>query len=560
MAMKDPMPLLSQLFDGSLSEEQAKELCANIKNDPKYAEEVLLAAFLHSNLRDLLNGRGDLGELPSSVSGLGDAHILPALKEGEEGPREMVKPEALPFVVLKKVKSSPKNLMKTSDGLRFPIRGMLRLAVAAMVLIAAGFGVWFLLSRSKSEAVVSDIVDAQWQTPLQVGDSLPKGIVTLKSGLARVAFGAGASVVLQGPATLQVDSSAKMELLAGRLTTAVPPEAVGFTVQTPSASIVDLGTEVGINVAADQQTHVEVFKGRAEVDATDASGGTPRDSRVLQSSMAVNVPATSGMIETVEPQPLVFVRQEQLVDRTNSGSGVSGPWQAFSHQLREDPSLIAYYTFDNGNESPLQLKNRAAATAGKFDGIIDQAAWDMGRFEGKQGLRFDGTNSQVALNIDGSFKQLTMATWVYIHAMPHRYNSLFGGVGQAGIFNWNLVPSGKPEIFLGVAGTGTRWSNYQFFAPELAKQATGWHFFAFGYDVEAGMVRCWMDDKLLPSANQHVPDPVKAPLLIGDAHIGNMQVAQEVRGFDGRMDELAIWNRSLSQEEIDAMYRAGMVR
>ena len=78
MAMKDPLPLLSALFDGTLTDEQAAELRAKVKSNPRFAEEVVLAAVLHSNLRDLLSGQRDqLNGLSNELSHLDDAHILP---------------------------------------------------------------------------------------------------------------------------------------------------------------------------------------------------------------------------------------------------------------------------------------------------------------------------------------------------------------------------------------------------------------------------------------------------------------------------------------------------
>ena len=75
--MTDPLPLLSKLFDGTLTEAEGAELREAIKTDPRFAEEVVFAASLHSGLRDLLAGQRELGGIPSEVSGLGDAHILP---------------------------------------------------------------------------------------------------------------------------------------------------------------------------------------------------------------------------------------------------------------------------------------------------------------------------------------------------------------------------------------------------------------------------------------------------------------------------------------------------
>ena len=188
--------------------------------------------------------------------------------------------------------------------------------MAAAVMVGVGVGSWYIMNRPV--ASVANVMDVQWgkgQTALQAGDSLGKSHVAIAGGLLRVTFTGGASVVVQGPAELQIDSATSMRLLSGRLTTAVPHEAIGFTVQTPAAAVVDLGTEVGIKVADDNQTHVEVFNGKAKVDMPDAAGTATMASALLEPAMAVNVQARGTSIEKAATQPLAFVRQAELLER-----------------------------------------------------------------------------------------------------------------------------------------------------------------------------------------------------------------------------------------------------
>ena len=234
-------------------------------------------------------------------------------------------------------------------------------AIAAAILVGIGVGAFHFLN--KPVATVSNLVDVQWANggaPLAIGDSFPRSKVAIAGGLLRVTFTSGASVVVQGPAELQVDSASRMRLLSGKLTTAVPHDAAGFTVETPAAYVVDLGTEVGIKVADGTQTHVEVFKGRAaQVDMPDAAGTTTVASQVLEPAMAVNVAARGTSIEKAVAQPLAFVRQGQLLEPRRSPPIRSQRRQSTRSSILQDPALVAYYSFDNQDESPARLLNRA---------------------------------------------------------------------------------------------------------------------------------------------------------------------------------------------------------
>jgi hypothetical protein len=149
--------------------------------------------------------------------------------------------------------------------------------LAASVLAVAG--AWLLLGPrgQPSAATVATLVRAQackWDAgtlPTEAGARLGAGRLRLAEGLARIVFDGGAEVSLEGPADLEVVSAGRCVLHAGRLVARVPPPAVGFVVDTPTAALNDLGTSFGVNVRDEQTTDVQVFDGR--VDATHRPSG-----------------------------------------------------------------------------------------------------------------------------------------------------------------------------------------------------------------------------------------------------------------------------------------------
>jgi len=104
---------------------------------------------------------------------------------------------------------------------------------------------------------------------LFVGDRL-----FLKSGLAEIYFSKGAKVVLEGPAELTIHGGGFCELDVGKLTARVESESArGFIVQTPQATVTDLGTEFGVVAKTSQSTDVHVFQGTVAIAQLTPAGG-----------------------------------------------------------------------------------------------------------------------------------------------------------------------------------------------------------------------------------------------------------------------------------------------
>ena len=66
----------------------------------------------------------------------------------------------------------------------------------------------------------------------------------LANGLVEITFNDGAVVVLEGPATFDVDSPGRAQLHEGRMTAVVPERAHGFQVATARMNVVDSGNGV----------------------------------------------------------------------------------------------------------------------------------------------------------------------------------------------------------------------------------------------------------------------------------------------------------------------------
>jgi hypothetical protein len=118
---------------------------------------------------------------------------------------------------------------------------------------------------SSAAARVTGLVNCSWpdgESPLKFGDELSPGHrLQLDEGLMQLTFATGAKVVVEGPTNFVVTAPGQATLERGRIAAAVPRFARGYTILTPTAEVVDLGTEFGVDVDDAGRSEVHVFEG-----------------------------------------------------------------------------------------------------------------------------------------------------------------------------------------------------------------------------------------------------------------------------------------------------------
>jgi len=150
------------------------------------------------------------------------------------------------------------------------MRKVLKIGAAAAVVMVVAFYLYALLTPVPPAfvATLTDGADIKWadsRQPAEPGSQLEPGTMKLVEGYARITFNEGASVILQAPCSIDLQDTHKVFLESGKLSAEVPVQARGFKINTPSASITDLGTEFGVRVAEDGTSDIYVFKGRVSL-------------------------------------------------------------------------------------------------------------------------------------------------------------------------------------------------------------------------------------------------------------------------------------------------------
>lgn len=424
-------------------------------------------------------------------------------------------------------------------------------SVAAMAACITLLGAWVLFASkpvdeetTASVAVLTRGVNLEWESvAITPSTPLSPGWLKLKSGIAQIEFYQGACVLIEGPAELHLISSGEATCTSGKLSAQVPPQAKGFRINTPKGTIVDLGTEFGLNVSA-SSSEVHVFKGEVELHQ-----------------------ASEAMKSLKEGQAMAFASKPQLLaanashfasfNEIHSRSAISQRsqferWLVASAKMNADSGLRLRFDFQD-DEGSRSLLNHAVNGTQIETGSIVGGAWTEGRWPGKRALEFRNVSDRVRLFVPGETKTLTMAMWVRVNGLDRSLNSLFMSEswGDRKV-HWQITRDGK--VRLGIAGIGnSRHTDHDtpvFFTPERFGR---WTHLAVIFDPTSKEVRHYANGELLARSSLKET----APLKIGIAELGNWNDQRSkgvaIRHLSGAIDEFMLWDRPLSALEIAAL-------
>lgn len=436
-------------------------------------------------------------------------------------------------------------------------------------------------------------IDARW-VGLEPGQYLLRceEQITLANGLAEIELIDGARVVIEAPAIIELIHSNAMRLQSGKIVAYVPESAHGFEVLTQGAKIVDLGTEFGVEVQATGQVNTHVFEG--EVVLKPGSSRVLATPLPLQAGEAAEIGARGG-ISTLVADESSFVRPAVYAILRDSEDLAAARWLAYSQKLRQDEDLLAYYSFDRNSLINGKAINLAAATRGRFDAtlgdgrVISVPAQATDRFgHDSQALSFDRHNAQAIYVSDwpevGELEALTVSCWFRL-AEDHgewallvtQWNDL--GNQEDGRFCFHLgLRSGtqadglRPDLFglqshlSGEANLGLEDPYWHLkndpSAGGQTSPADGWVHVVLTVQCNNGAVRMFRNGVEIQQNGAkygpaHLP-LINQPLAIGGKPIPHTDPRAHDSFFSGEIDDVAIYRRALTPEEVQSLFLAGM--
>lgn len=446
---------------------------------------------------------------------------------------------------------------------------------AALLIVAVNLGLWLLSDNKKqgdqdlsggeksegeevyvlnAVAQLTRVVDVDWGDAKEKssGNEIATGLFEFDSGFVQLEFFSGATMVVEGPAKIDVKSSMEVVCLSGKMHVKVPESAHGFIVDTGKMQVRDLGTEFGVYVHGDkrevhlQEGEVEIFRGDKVL-------------KNLTGNHSVAWQKDETALVDVDPDDdFVTYRNIDAYGQTATAKR-HRKWKAYMTGLTRRDDLILLYDFDSQDNWRRTLLNRAPGKTG--DGALIGVNWTEGRWKGKRGVEFKSISDRIRLHVNGEYKNLTMATWVRVDSFDRWLSSLLLTDNfDAGALHWQLSDEG--EMILGARfkpGAG-QFEEIAFnaYTPKLLgpEDFGRWLHFAVVYDRDDKKVRQYMNGELV-----HTHDiPVLQIIKLGSSEIGNWSKRggeNGLRSLNGRMDEFMMFSTAFDSEQIKELYLNG---
>jgi hypothetical protein len=492
--------LVGAMCDGTITADDTGQLNALLTQDEQarrfYNNYMFLHAELYSQHASLeaVESGGDFG---SRIADCGLVEVGASLAPGE-----VVKSASKPMPLSRKryawvaVAAALLGVAAVSSWVTYAVTGGRRMIALEVAQVPAG-------DIRNDVARITATRNSMWAESaknLGFGSRLTPGErLDLANGLVEITFNDGAVVVLEGPATFDVDSPGRAELHEGRLTAVVPERAHGFQVATARMNVVDLGTEFGLMAEPEGTAEVHVFNGLVKAQLLDEQGNQVRTME-LNTSQAARIEPASALVARIPARDDEFVRTLSVaagphdglyaydgfnypagpLDEQNGGFGWAGPWFSVEADAKATSSSngvkAGNLAYDGlipvGNHAILSAQqNRIRRSLGtSLGGVFDAA----GLVENQDGVRLIGRDGAV----------------VYLSFLQRadKINDVFYGLElHRGDGNANRVLC----IGNGVDGTGYGvTSNFNVYGqrnfPSLGKENTETNFFVVRITYGAG--------------------------------------------------------------------------
>lgn len=449
-----------------------------------------------------------------------------------------------------KSKSSPTSINKST---KQPKRFWQPLwAICASLIIAIFISINYF--PNQPIAIVNKVVGAKSQElTINAGLAINSGEFSLSQGYAEVTLNNGVILLLEAPIELAIQNVDHITLRKGNLVARVPEQAIGFTIDTPSSEIIDLGTEFGVSVDKQGSSQVHVLTGEVKVRSSDK---TEYEHLVENQARAFNL---QSQVAIIKNNPSLFMR-------ALPGKSLKQPeylhW-SFNQQagatLTCDGNGINGKCYDAAYKSLFDGSQKPSFTAGKFS----------------EALYFNGTDSWLTTEFSGigGNKPRTVAFWM---KTPAKFETQYA----FGILSWGLSDklsawqiSPNPQQELGPLGRIRIGTNHAEVIGTTDLTDNNWHHVAivlFGGEHAnlSTHVLIYIDGNLEKTSKKSIAKiftelnhPKSKPLTMGRniAFNNPKNTQQQYRFFKGWLDEVYIFDSALNADQISNLINTNTV-
>jgi len=421
-------------------------------------------------------------------------------------------------------------------------------------------------------ASLVDQDDAVWGD----GQSLVSGAglsadqsLSLISGVVEVAFIKGAVVTLEGPCQFQIIDDNTISLQSGRLVALAGGTANYFSVRTPTAEVVDFGTEFGVHVNDHAATQVAVFDGLVSLQSSrdQRQSGYEREQPLMISEGRKVDLSKDGVVSAhasalTEADKFAYARSLDVYRSTE-----------FQYQRAiMHSSPIAYWRFESGDTK--RVRNEVAPgtndllAVGRVE-IVEEGAFGnaascstpeapLGYFIADGELVFDpgADGYTIECLFSSNREQYAAIISLFDDSVLHD-NRPFGNYATLGLTDDNreshrFIPGWQASSLRGMHRSLLRSSQGYFGANVFGGQQTPlnqWQHAAFVATPQS--ISLYLNGQLVGQSRDAIRIKTVLQAVVG------MSASMEPEGdlvanspFTGMIDEVAIYGRALDSLEI----------
>jgi len=131
-----------------------------------------------------------------------------------------------------------------------------------------------LIGQGPIAIVINRSEETDASSPLQVGDRVKSGALRLNRGRLQLEFLSGARVQLTGPAEMHLLTQHEATLLSGEAGVVTPPDSDSFSLKGPISAVANGSSEFVFHVQQSDRSEIDVHRGEVMASLLGPSGDT----------------------------------------------------------------------------------------------------------------------------------------------------------------------------------------------------------------------------------------------------------------------------------------------
>ena len=388
------------------------------------------------------------------------------------------------------------------------------------------------------------------------------GKYEIERGQLHLRFNNSVELLFSGPGSFEILNPKLVSVTQGNVRTIVlNDKGKEFTILSPTSRYIDWGTEFSLNISSSGEDLVNVHEGAIEVQCL-ATQNKPqmltRFSKVIDSPEFTPV-LIDKQLENSMPGEMGGYRNQELFDKLATDPDVIGLYD-FKLPLADKDVLLQRipqsWESSKNNLTPNRwVPNLHLSNTNASHGIFHGANRTLGRWPQAEGINLYGKNAHLSLDINQNYENFSFSCWLKpIGKLNNPLNSLIRPYRwkKLGNLSIEVTRAGKLKQFL--------WGepHIQELQPSKRKLSRDWNHIAytFGKVGEKTVSSLYLNGKLY---NEVFPNFTNS-IVLRNVIIGcvNNKDGKYLNQFNAVLDELVLFRKTLTKEEIEKFYHSGL--